>query len=334
MSHTKSELMPSSMSEATARGSDKTDLKGRGKTVRSRQQSPQPDIAMGCYPPVGSVVRALEILREVNAQRVATVRALHKATGQNKSTIVRMLQTLMDAGYVVADKLCGGYRATSKVQELVSGYSAVSRVIDAARPYAVDLTERFSWPVGLGTVDGDAISLQLYTGAISPWSHSDGVLRKRPYLTTSAMGRAYLAFCSPEELKIRMKRLREMSEVTDSNQAEIERMLLTVREAGFAMRDPNVEPRRMTTISMPVRERGQIVALMSCCFYNTIIGETTIVEYAAKPLAAAIAEIENDLEANSAANDPYGVRTVVSASAPTLGGEGASFGGAAPPPMA
>ena len=44
--------------------------------------------------------------------------------------------------YVARDNMCGGYRVTRKAGELNSGYAGISMVIDAARPWVLELTEQ------------------------------------------------------------------------------------------------------------------------------------------------------------------------------------------------
>ena len=161
------------------------------------------------YPPVESVRRALAILRTVNRLKIATVGEIHAATKLPKPTIVRMLDTLIADGYVARDNMCGGYHVTRRVQELDSGYEGIAQIIEVSRPFAIDLTNRIKWPVGIGTLDGDAIAVHFWTGTISPWVHANTLLGHRPNLVTSAMGRAYLAFCGEEERQAAIKAMRE-----------------------------------------------------------------------------------------------------------------------------
>src|SRR5690606_39157134 len=107
---------------------------------------------------------------------------------------VRMLETLMAQGYVARDNMCGGYRVTRNVQELASGYDGVSRVIETARSFAIDLMRRLNWPNGAGVPDGDATAIQLWTGPTSPWPHTNTLLGLRGVYQKSAMVGAYHAF--------------------------------------------------------------------------------------------------------------------------------------------
>src|SRR6185295_18218098 len=146
------------------------------------------------YPPVEAVHRAFDVLRAVNKLRIASVNAIYEETGMPKSTIVRMLETLMAEGYVARDNMCGGYRVTGQVHELTSGYEGISQIIEVARPFAIELTLRIKWPIALATIEPDGVIIDFWTGTISPWTHTNTVLGIRPDMRKSAMGRAALAF--------------------------------------------------------------------------------------------------------------------------------------------
>jgi IclR family mhp operon transcriptional activator len=258
------------------------------------------------YPPVESVRRALEILRTVNRLRIASVSDLHAATGLPKPTVVRMLETLISDGYVARDNMCGGYRVTCRARELNSGYEGISRVIEASRPWAIDLTQRLKWPIGIGVPDGDAIALQFWTGTISPWAHTNTVLGNRPNLVTTAMGRTYMAFCSDDEREHLMGTLRANKELDfgPEQEAQFRKLLVRVREDGYAMRDPQTEPRRTTTVAMPIRNNGAVLALITISFYSTAIAKEHIVERVIEPLRATTAKIEETLSFMYAADGP------------------------------
>jgi IclR family mhp operon transcriptional activator len=246
------------------------------------------------YPPVEAVHRALNVLRAVNKLRIASVNGIHEQTGINKSTIVRMLETLMGEGYVARDNLCGGYRVTSRVSELTSGYDGISKIIEVSRPLAIDLTRRIKWPIGLGIIDGDAIALQFWTGAISPWAHTNTVLGLRPDLQTSAMGRAYLAHCPDEELDAHLRRFaRDPERDFGPDEERRFRLLLAhAREDGYAMRDPKTKPYRTITLAMPIREGDRVRAAISISFYKTAIPLHEIAERIVAPLRATCQRIE------------------------------------------
>lgn len=257
------------------------------------------DDASRSYPPVEAVMRAFVVLRTVNRLRIASINGIHEETGMPKSTIVRMLETLMAEGYVARDNMCGGYRVTGKVNELASGYEGISQIIEVARPLAIDLTRRLKWPIGLGIIDGDAIVIDFWTGTISPWAHTNTVLGLRPDLRTTAMGRAYLASCAPEELETRIARFRADTSVefTEADERRLRLLLDQIRTDGYAVRDPRTKPYRTTTLAMPIREGDQTRATISISFFKTAIPPAEIAQRIVEPLRETTRTIEETLAA-------------------------------------
>jgi len=255
------------------------------------------DPARRSYPPVESVRRALEILRTVNRLRIASVTDIHAATHLPKPTIIRMLETLMADGYVARDNMFGGYRVTCRVHELTKGFGGISMVIEASRAPAIELTRRIKWPIGIGVLDGDALSIQFWTGAISPNAHTNTVLRLRPGLQSSAMGRAYLAFCPSEEREQLFAMLRENPEhdFTPQREDELRTLLARLRAVGFAVRDPRTEPRQMTTVAMPLMFDDRVLASISVSFFKTAMPLQKMREQIAEPLAETRQKIEENI---------------------------------------
>ncbi|WP_174804314.1 IclR family transcriptional regulator domain-containing protein [Martelella limonii] len=252
------------------------------------------DLSRSSYPPVEAACRVLDILKIVNEMRIATINGIHEMSGIPKSTVVRMLETLMAQGYVARDNMCGGYRVTHNVQYLSSGYDRVSRVIEIARPFAIDLTRRINWPIGLGVPDGDAIAIQFWTGTISPWAHTNTVLGLRPEFYDSAMGRAYMAHCNEEQRESRIQQLRRDPELNFTEQSEraFRAVLDRIRADGYAIRNPKTPPFRTLTIGMPLRDGNEVAALVSLSIYRSSIKSQLLQEEVIVPLKAMIGKIE------------------------------------------
>lgn len=249
------------------------------------------------YPPVEAVCKAFSVLRAVNKLHIATINAIFSETGIPKSTIVRMLETLMIEGYVVRDNMCGGYRITSKTQELNSGYEGISRVIEIARPLAIGMTRRNKWPIALGAIDGDTINIHFWTGAISPWAHTSTVLGLRPDLQSTAMGRAYLAFCPAEQREEHLAKFRAdtLRNFDDAEEYRFRILLKHIREVGYAMRDPRTKPFRTATFAMPVFENDELQALISISFFKSAVPQGKQQEHIIQPLRNITTSIEDSL---------------------------------------
>jgi IclR family mhp operon transcriptional activator len=203
----------------------------------------------------------------------------------------------MSVGYIVRDNMCGGYRVTSKVSHLSAGYTGIPRIIEVARPLALELTGRIKWPIGLGVIDGDAISIQFWTGTVSPVVHTNTVLGLRPDLRSTAMGRAYLAFCSEQELEDHVARFRQDHETPfgDAEERQLRALLDSVRSDGYASRDPRTKPYRMTTLGVPLLEDDRIQAVMSVSFFRSAVRNEQIGEQILAPLMTTRTNIEHAL---------------------------------------
>ena len=249
------------------------------------------------YPAVESVRRALEILRVVNRLRIASVADIHRATRLPKPSIVRLLETLMVDGYVARDNLYGGYRVTCRTRELNAGYDGISMVIEASRALAIELTHRLKWPIGIGVLDGSAMSVQFWTGAISPRAHTNTVLGLRPSLLTSAMGRAYMAFCPDDERTRLLAKLRADTAhgLTAEKENQLRNLLTRVRSKGYAMRDPRTDPQETITLAMPLRFGGRVIASISISLYKTAVPRHAIKAQIVEELRATQVKIENNL---------------------------------------
>src|SRR3546814_6283394 len=99
---------------------------------------------MPSFKPVVARTRGLEVLRAVNRDRPATVGSIHKATGLDKATVVRMLETLEHAGYIMRDGERAAYAPTGRSLLLSQGYDRHLWVGSVAEPILQEVRDRKS----------------------------------------------------------------------------------------------------------------------------------------------------------------------------------------------
>lgn len=245
--------------------------------------------------PVNVVLRALHILRALNQQPVTTVDAIHKRTAIPKPTIVRLLQTLEADGLVRRAPQYGAYYLTSEVKALASGYHSEPRVVEAAAGPSEALTQDLKWPVAVAVHDGDAMIVRYSTIPHSPLSFFHSTINMRLSLVTQALGRAYLAFCSPTEQDALLELLaRSSSEPIAGQEPAIRRMLAEVRERGYALRDPRVRP-ESSTIAVPIFDGPRVVAAIGLTWFTSAMATEQAVARFLPPLREASAAITQAL---------------------------------------
>lgn len=237
------------------------------ESCRTNSQRGSTDYGKSSYPPVESIQRALHVLRAVNRFRIATVNDIFSETGIPKPTIVRVLETLIFEKYVARDNLCGGYRVTAKAVELWSGYSGISLIVDVARPLAIALTEKTQWPIGIGMINDDAVSLQFSTAALCTRANALS-LGWRLDLFYTAMGRAYLAFCSDIERERLFRQRIDAGVSTPEDEAQIRSLLPQIQQNRFATRADN-RTVETSSIATPIFHNQELLAVANLSYFKS-----------------------------------------------------------------
>lgn len=249
---------------------------------------------MTSYTPVNSVLRSLDVLKVLNRRSVTSVNQIHQISDLPKPTIVRLLETLIAANYVVKNENGQGYRVTSHVSELSCGFHGAPMAVEAGRPWSQKLTRDLKWPAAIAVPDGNAVVVHDTTCGDSPMSPYHANIHKRLGLISMPLGRAYFAFCTPEEQKLTLRLLKE-SEHPDSNMMNapglIEQLLSTCRQAQFAERVGGEANHVSSGVAVPIydREKQKVLATIGITYYTSAVRREEVIEtYVPQLQAAAI----------------------------------------------
>lgn len=225
---------------------------------------------------IRAVERALRVLQELNLQPYTSIAHLHARTGLPKPTLVRILRTLEEAGYVENDNRLGGYQVSALVASLSSGFHKEPMVVEAGRPWAIAITRKHQWPVSISLLDRDAVVVRFSTVPDSSVSPFHKTINMRLQMITRAMGLAYLAFTPEDEFALIVDMLRKSGDPEDQiahHPELLERIVTRVREDGYAIRSPEVEPRNSNTIAVPIfNEDARVVASLGLTYFKSAFG--------------------------------------------------------------
>ncbi|MCC7168000.1 MAG: helix-turn-helix domain-containing protein [Rhodospirillales bacterium] len=211
---------------------------------------------------VTALKRGLMLLAAINAGK-SQIRDLHAATRLPKSTIVRLLETLIAEGYVHQDA-GKGYRVTARAMTLSGGYDAANHLLEVARPVLEILRRDHIWPCDLAIFDEDAMVI-LDTGRDpGTLSLNRKIGSRLPVLVTS-LGRAYLGFAEPGVIAATLDRLAQSREPNDAGAKDrpaVLRLLERVRRQGYAIGDREY---LVTTrsVAVPILAGGKVVASLN-----------------------------------------------------------------------
>lgn len=220
---------------------------------------------------VRAASRVLAVLQAMNRDPYSSILSLHKATGLPKPTLVRLLKTLAADGYVRNDQRQAGYQITSLVTSLSSGFHGDPLVVEAGRPWAMELSARFKWPVAVAVYEKGAMVVRYSTVYDSPISPFHATINMRLSMFTRALGRAYLAFCTDEQIDALLvaSSHHDLETAADCEPEKVRRMVRTVRDRGYAMRDTQVEPRTSDTIAVPIQGGGAVQASIGLTYFRS-----------------------------------------------------------------
>ncbi len=227
---------------------------------------------------VQSIVRILGVIEVLNQRSVTTVDMMHQATEIPKPTLIRLLGTLVETGYVFHVSRRDGYALTEKVLRLSAGFHYHDAIVDFARPLLEAFTEKHKWQISLGTLDSDAMLVRFNTRRMSPFAPDQLYLNRRVGMLTSALGRAYLAYSSKFERDSIMRLLKASNERTDAAARHaklVDTLIETVRRQGYATieRPPGDRVRSIAVPILNMDPTRSAIAAITMFYFSSAMTE-------------------------------------------------------------
>lgn len=256
-----------------------------------------PEALMPSYEPVVALQRGLDVLCAVNRLKAASVREIHQLTGVNQPTVVRMLETLIHAGFVIRDPEQRLYMPTGRTLELSAGYVLHREVGIAATPVMTALRARVGWPSDVAVFDGDAM-------VVAHTSRGEGrfLFERRPGfrapILATSLGRAFLAFCAPAERERALALAARSPDPWNDlarDPAAAEALFAEIRRKGFASMDDSYSARDYgglaSALGVPVLVGGVAVAALNLMYLREAIEYPAAVERLLPRLQQAAGEL-------------------------------------------
>lgn len=224
-----------------------------------------------------SLLKGLELLALLNQcpNATASISELARLSGQHRTTIKRLLESLKVAGYVSHDIATNLYRLTFLVQRLSHGFRDTSLIAEIAWPLMRRLSQKIVWPCSLVAPEGAEMVVRYSTRAYSPLSFHPGMPgRKMPMLTTAA-GRAYFAFASEATRATLLAMIRQQTppnSLSDLREASIGRMVDQVRQCGYAsnLGEWKDEP-KFSAFAAPISHLGEAAICLNVIFLSSAL---------------------------------------------------------------
>lgn len=220
--------------------------------------------------------RGLEVL-EIMARRGEPLglAELHRTSGIDKSTLLRLLATLVERGWACRGLGDGRYRLTATLASLGQGISEDASWLVSATPLLVELHDTLGWPSDLALVEEASLRIIETSRPLSRRIRHREVLGFRPSPLRSALGRAWLVGSGEKQRQALLKRLSlgpgEAAGLARDREY-LARLVAEFAELGHARRDPaerlmvSAEEPGYSAIALPIRRAGEVRACLSVVF--------------------------------------------------------------------
>ncbi len=254
---------------------------------------------------IRALSRGLKILAFLNAHSNVTVAEIAAATHIARTTIYRVLETLIAEDLVRRDDARNIYCVRIGVRSLSQGFDDEAWLTDVARPHLAALTQQVLWPVSIATPSGSSMLVRDTTDYMSPLAVKKYGPGARVPLLASAAGHVYLAFVSPT-LRQTLVSVTLRDENADGlNAAQLHARLAQVREAGYAVFHRPMRVTDRTTIAVPVLVHDRPLGALVVRFARSAVRLDLAIRKFRGPLIHAAQQIAAELTQNQRRPEGY-----------------------------
>lgn len=192
---------------------------------------------------IQSLERAFSIIEAMTDVTESGVTELARATGLNKTTVYRMLDTLVSLGYVSRDSRTEKYSLTLKFLKISSGQLAQYDIHKKMRPLLEEIASRSGETVHLVERQGEQV---VYIDKCESTTNSVRMVSRIGMtldVFTTAVGKAMLAHLSDREISRLWENCEHVkkTEYTITNINKYLKEIEDVRQKGFAVDDEENE---------------------------------------------------------------------------------------------
>ncbi len=217
------------------------------------------------YAVVRGLTRGLDLLKALNTQEGgrSTLAQLSEATGLHRTTVRRLLETLIAEGYVRRSRSDDRYVLALHVRSLSEGFRDEDWIASIAAPALGELLQTVVWPSDLATPQGAEMIIRESTHRFSPLSfHRAMVGQTMPTLLAA-------------------------------DDRFVANIIARTRYAGYASNDGEwTSHRKIGAIAQPVMHAGRPVGSINIVYLNKAVSLKEAISRYLPALQKAVTRIE------------------------------------------
>ena len=145
---------------------------------------------------IHALARGLEVLQILQTSGALTLADLYRLTGIPKASLLRILKTLMEAGFIWQRMVDDAWVPSFSLAELAGRMDRESQLVEVASPVLAALTAEIEWPSVLAVPRLSHMEVLETNAARAYFDHiALGPVGFQVNMLRSASGRAFIAFC-------------------------------------------------------------------------------------------------------------------------------------------
>jgi len=148
---------------------------------------------------VRALDRALGIVKILNQHNGLNASELSRLVKLPRPTVLRLLQTMAESGYVMRSQSDGCFRVSRKIRELSSGFREQDWLGSVVKPFLGELSNRLVWPLAVVRFGGGRLVVEALTDHGSPMLIKREASGTELPLLTSASGYLMMSRMGAEE---------------------------------------------------------------------------------------------------------------------------------------
>jgi IclR family transcriptional regulator, mhp operon transcriptional activator len=237
--------------------------------------------------PIRSFTRGLAVLSALNRHGSATALTLARESGVPRATVYRLLETLLEDGYVGRGTADERFHLQLKVRSLSEGFEDEQWITTIAGPAVSELTRRISWPCDVSTLQGLKMVIHETTHRIAPLSIDRNMIGQKLPILGSASGLAYISFAPKEERETLLALLAQSSDPHDAlarDPAQVSRLIAATRRRGYALRQGGQIWPHTGSLALPVRVGNRLLGCINTIWMARVISAVEGVRRCLEPV--------------------------------------------------
>lgn len=253
---------------------------------------------------IEALARGMKVLDTLREKSPMTLAEIYHSTAISKATLLRILRTLQEAGWVYRSLGNSQYRLSYSLQQIAEEGEQSMILAETASPIIQELQKDLQWPSDIAVRDGLSMRIVESTRPQATFILNREQIGIRPAMLFSAVGRTYLAYCPEDERKEIIEGLKKSGgkEGRLAHDAVwLSKLLQKIRAQGFGEREAkywgigSTGGRHVEAMAVPIFNHDKIVSTLTVAWPEDSVDPQCIQDRFLPRLRTAATQISTQL---------------------------------------